>query len=103
MPNFVKFLALAIPVLSIGVIFGYYDYREAERLEIRGVVSAIDWESPNHMMPEILITEQEGKQIVFASNRIILKPGDLKVGDSFSKAADSKACKVNDTPIPCID
>ena len=48
MSNFVKFIALVIPALSVGVFMSIRDYEEPERMAFNGLVLSIDWESRNH-------------------------------------------------------
>lgn len=102
MPNFLKFIALAIPVLGIGVLMSMRDYDEAERMGFSGEVSFIEWKSKNHGMPLIEIIRSNGTKIKFHHSRIIIDSTQLKVGDSIIKVSDSKMCKINESAVPCI-
>lgn len=102
MPNFLKFIALAIPVFGIGIFMSYRDYGEAERMAFQGHVSYIDWQSSNHGMPLIEVSRSNGTKAKFSSTRIILDSTQLKVGDSLAKIGGSKSCTINEKSVPCI-
>lgn len=102
MPNFLKFILLAIPVLGIGVFMSIRDYGEVERMAFSGWVSFIEWESRNHGMPLIEISRSNGTKVKFSSTRIILNATDLKVGDSIAKVSGSNTCEINEKPVLCI-
>ena len=103
MPNFLKFIALAIPVLGIGVFMSIRDHGEAEKLAFSGWVSFIEWESRNHEMPLIEISRSNGTKVKFSHYRIILDSTQLKVGDSIAKVSGSKICEINEKSVPCIE
>ncbi len=102
MPSFLKFLALAIPVLGVGVFMSIRDHDEVERMAFSGRVSFIEWESHNHNMPLIEISRKNGTKIKFSSSRIILDSNQLKVGDLITKVSGSTTCDINEKSVPCI-
>ena len=102
MPNFVKFIALAIPVLGIGVFMSIRDHGEPERISFSGRVSFIEWESRNHGIPLIEISRSNGTKLKFSSSRITLDSTQLKVGDLIAKVSGSKVCEINEKSVPCI-
>ena len=102
MSNFLKFIALAIPVLCVGVFMSVRDHDEAEQQAFSGLVSFIEWKSSNHGMPLIEISRSNGTKIKFHHYHIILDSSQLKVGDSISKVSGSKSCDINQNPVPCI-
>ena len=102
MPNFLKFIALAIPVLGVGVFMSIRDHSEVERMAFSGRVSFIEWESRNHNMPLIEISRSNGTKVKFSSTRIILNSTQLKVGDLIAKASGSTVCDINEKSVPCI-
>ena len=102
MPKFLKFIALAIPVLGVGVFMSVRDHDDAERQAFSGQVSFIEWKSSNHGMPLIEISRSNGTKIKFHHYRIILDSSQLKVGDSISKVSGSKLCEINQNPVRCI-
>ena len=101
MPNFIKFIFIAIPT-HIGVLMSIRDYGEVERVAFSGWVTFIEWESRNHGMPLIEISRKNGTKVKFSSTRIILDSTQLKVGDSISKVRDSYSCTINEQLVPCI-
>ena len=102
MPKFVKFIALAIPVLGIGMFISYRDYGEPERIAFEGHVSFIDWKSKNHGMPLIEVSRSNGTKIKFSSTRITLDSSQLKIGDLLKKTSGSKSCEINEKSVICI-
>jgi len=102
MPKFVKFIALAIPVLGVGVFMSIRDHGSAERQGFSGHVSYIEWETRNHGMPLIEITRGNGTKVKFHHHRIILDSSQLKVGDLIAKVSGSKECEINKKLVPCI-
>ena len=102
MPNFIKFIALAVPVLGVGVFMSIRDYGEPERMAFDGLVSFIEWESRNHGIPLIEVTRSNGSKVKFSNTRIILNSSNLKVGDSLGKASGSLSCTINGNLVPCI-
>lgn len=102
MPNFIKFITLAMPVLGIGIFMSYRDYGEAERIAFQGHVSFIEWQSSNHGMPLIEVSRTNGTKVKFSNTRIILNSSQLKVGDSLAKKGGSKSCTINEKSVPCI-
>ncbi|UZE97303.1 hypothetical protein [Alkalimarinus alittae] len=67
MPNIIKFILLAIPVLSIGIFMSYRDFDEVERIAFDGRVSFIEWESRNHDIPLIEVSRNNGTKVKFSS------------------------------------
>jgi hypothetical protein len=102
MPNYLKFIALAIPVLGVGVFMSIRDHDEAEAQAFSGQVSFIEWKSSNHGMPLIEISRSNGTKTKFHHYRIILDSSQLKVGDSIAKISGSKVCEINQISVPCI-
>lgn len=102
MPNFIKFIVLAIPFLSIGVFISVRDHGEPEHMAFEGLVSFIDWESRNHGMPLIEVTRKNGTKVKFSSTRIILNSSNLKVGDTLAKVSGSLSCTINGNLVQCI-
>ena len=103
MPSIVKFLLLAIPVLGVGMFFGYQDHLNPERFVVEGKVISINWQSRNHGMPVIEIKPKVGATKIFSSNRITLRPELLAIGDSFSKSKNSKFCNINGVGVQCVN
>jgi len=103
MPNFIKFLMLAIPVLGVGAFMGYNDYMKPVGFSAQGTVTAINWKSRNHGMPVIDIVGNNGVTMQFSSNRITLESSQLKVGDSFKKVSSSKLCQINKNIVQCVN
>lgn len=103
MPNFLKFILLAILVLGIGVFMSMRDHDEAERLAFKGQVTFIEWKSRNHEMPLIEIARSNGTTFRFHHYRIILDSTQLKVGDTITKVGGSKMCEINEKSVPCIE
>lgn len=102
MPKFLKFIALAIPVLGFGVFMSMRDHDAAERLAFSGEVSFIEWKSRNHGMPLIEVVRSNGTKVKFHHHRIILDSTQLKVGDEIAKTAGSKLCEINEKSVLCI-
>ena len=102
MPNFFKFIALAIPVLCIGIYMSVRDHGAVERQAFSGRVSFIEWESRNHGMPLIEVSRSNGAKVKFHHHRIILDSSQLKVGDFIAKTSGSKVCEINKESVPCI-
>jgi len=96
-------MLLAIPVLGLGIFESIRDYSEVERQAFSGQVSYIDWESKNHQMPLVEITQSNGSKVKFHHTRIVLDSSHLKVGDSITKESGSLECKVNDRIVRCIE
>ena len=101
-PDFLKFIALAIPFLGLGLFASMRNDESAERQGFSGFVTYIEWKSRNHGMPLIEISRANGTKTKFHHHRIILDSSQLNLGDSFSKEGDSKICKINNEPIQCL-
>ncbi len=103
MPNLIKFMLLAIPVLGFGMFMGYQDYMIPVEFSAQGKVTSIEWKSSNHGMPIIEISRDNNVINIFSSNRITLNSTQIKVGDSFSKVGGSKACQINKRTLQCVN
>jgi hypothetical protein len=103
MSKFSKFMILAIPVLSIGVYFGYRDHMKPVNFSAEGVVSKISWKTENHGMPLIEITDTKNDTKRFTSNRIMLMPNHIGIGDSFQKNSGAKFCQINEVKLQCVN
>ena len=102
MPNILKFFLLIVLLSPLVFYFFKRNYELIETFEVNGKVVKINWKSRNHGMPIISI-KQDDQIKHFKSNRITLDVGDVAVGDSFIKLADSKECKINNELIRCIN
>ena len=100
--NFLKFLLLAIPVLSIGIMMSIQDRNSIEDDHFSGIVRSIEWKSRNHEMPLIFIRNDKGRDFKFHHYRIALKPDQLKVGDHIAKEKGSLMCLINDKEFKCV-
>ena len=102
MSKFMKSIALAIPVLGVGIFMSVRDHSAVERLGFSGRVTFIEWKSRNHGMPLIEIGRDNATKTKFHDRRIILSSSQLKVGDLIIKEGGSKVCEINKKPVPCI-
>lgn len=103
MSKFLKFVLLAIPIFCIGIVRSHISHSAPVLFAASGKVEMIEWQLKNHGMPRIEIRLKNGELKRFSSARIILKPEDLKVGDSFEKASNSTFCQINNKEVRCID
>ena len=103
MSKFIKFVLLAIPIFCLGIVSSYISHSAPVQFAVSGKVELIEWQSKNHGIPRIEIRLKNGELKRFSSARIILKPEDLQVGDSFEKASNSMFCQINNKEVKCLE
>ncbi|WP_293752497.1 hypothetical protein [uncultured Paraglaciecola sp.] len=103
MSKFSKFMILAIPVLSFGIYMGYRSHMKPVEFSAEGVVSKINWKTKNHEMPLIEINDNNCRTKKFTSNRIVLSPDKLRVGDLFKKISGTQFCHINEVKLQCVN
>ncbi|WP_091991984.1 hypothetical protein [Pseudoalteromonas denitrificans] len=89
-----------VGVLLAGVLM-FIDYLLPVYFSAEGVISKIYWKTSNHQMPMFVIKNKDSI-VNFQDNRVRLKPGQIKVGDSFKKISGSKMCIINGVEMLCI-
>lgn len=102
MPNFLKFICLAIPFFGFAIYVSYLQHGAPQRQAFEGWVYFVDWKSRNHEMPRIEISLRNSSIVIFSSPEIILDQTQLSVGDTVTKASGSKICVINGKPVQCL-
>ena len=103
MTRFFKFFLLALLLLPIAFIVFKCESNSTKNMKFDGEVVFIDWKSRNHNLPLIKIMDSSSKkEITFSHYTIVLKEGDLLVGDQISKSKGSRECVVNEVAKKCI-
>lgn len=87
-------------VLLSGLLM-FIDFMLPVYYSAEGVVVKINWKTDNHQMP-LFVIKEKNSVTKFQDNRISLKPGQIKVGDSFKKVSGSKICLINNVKVLCI-
>jgi hypothetical protein len=103
MSKFSKFMILAIPVLIFGIYMGDRSHMRPVEFSAEGVVSKINWKTKNYGMQLVEIIDNNGRTKRFTSDRIVLSPDQLRVGDSFQKISGIKFCQINEVKHQCIN
>jgi len=103
MPKFLKFLMLAIPVLSFGVFLSIQERNAVLDFMAEGTVVTAKWNTKNHQMSLFEIKPVKGTIKTLHHSRVTLTPEQIKVGDHFSKQAGSTNCFINEVKVVCIN
>jgi len=102
MPKFLKFILLAIPVLSFGVFLSFQERHSVLDFVAEGTVVTAKWNTKNHQMSLFEIKTVKGSIKTLHHSRVTLTPEQIKVGDHFSKQASSTNCFINEMKVECI-
>ena len=102
MIKFLKFLLLAIPVLSFGVYLSIQERNSVLDFMAEGTVVTAKWNTKNHQMSLFEIKPLKGTIKTLHHSRVTLTPEQIKVGDHFSKQAGSTSCFINKVKVECI-
>ncbi len=101
MANKLKFIILFVCVAPIAGVFVYLNHMGASNFEAKGIVVDAQWNTSNHQMSLFLIKGEHSTKKLHHQN-VILKRGQIKVGDTFKKVKGSKICLINNIEIVCI-
>lgn len=102
MSKFLRFLLLAVPVLSLGAYMAYIDSKTAISFGAEGTVVTAKWNTRNHQMSLFEIKPDKGSIKKLHHHKVTLQPEQIKVGDKFKKSPGSKSCFINEVEITCV-
>ena len=97
-----KFGLMFLCILPLGGYMAYDDHMAAERFAADGEVVVAKWNTKNHQMSLFEIKGEFGIKRLH-HYRVTLTPDQIKIGDKFKKARDSKSCMINGVEILCVN
>jgi hypothetical protein len=102
MPEFRKFLIIAIPFLSLAALVSYCTRESALDFYAEGTVVTAKWNTKNHQMSLFEIKTHTGKVKRLLQTNVVLKREQIKVGDMFKKVKGSPTCLINQVETLCV-
>ena len=95
-------VVLVLSVLVLLPLAHYSEYVKAERLNLNGVVTHIQWKTTNHDLPLFQVKSKDGNIQEMNNGELQINPGQLAVGDLIIKNSGSRKCSVNGIEIECV-
>jgi hypothetical protein len=99
-----KIFIFLIPFVAIVALLANIDKKTLLEFEATGTVYIVEWNTKNHGMPLLVIKQDNlaSTEKRLQSNKFILTPDQIKVGDNFKKASGSNMCLINGVDVQCI-